>query len=163
MLKIWGAVHGPWKATIETAILHEARCLATVSRSKHSRLQRRQPPRVRNSYMFQANLKPLGFDDACCRWEMMRHYHHIRSWKWKMGAWKMTLVSKGAIFHFHDYGRKGNIPERLCENQHGIWKQWVEKKQSSIGYNYYSVGPYQLEVIRIITPLIGVTTQVTNL
>ena len=26
-----------------------------------------------------------------------------------MGAWKMTLVSKGAIFHFHDYGRKGNI------------------------------------------------------
>ena len=29
--------------------------------------------------------------------------------QWKMGAWKMTLVSKGAIFHFHDYGRKGNI------------------------------------------------------
>ena len=29
--------------------------------------------------------------------------------QWKMGAWKMTLVSKGAIFHFHfhDYGRKG--------------------------------------------------------
>ncbi len=26
-----------------------------------------------------------------------------------MGAWKMTLVSKGAIFHFHDYGRKGRI------------------------------------------------------
>ena len=25
----------------------------------------------------------------------------------KMGAWKMTLVSKGAIFHFHGYGRKG--------------------------------------------------------
>ena len=26
---------------------------------------------------------------------------------WKMGAWKMTLVSKGANFHFHGYGRKG--------------------------------------------------------
>ena len=24
-----------------------------------------------------------------------------------MVAWKMTLVSKGAIFHFHGYGRKG--------------------------------------------------------
>ena len=30
-----------------------------------------------------------------------------QSWKWRMGAWKMTLVSKGAIFHFHDDGRKG--------------------------------------------------------
>ena len=26
-----------------------------------------------------------------------------------MGAWKMILVSKGAIFHFHGYGRKGNL------------------------------------------------------
>ena len=25
------------------------------------------------------------------------------------GSWKMCLVSKWAIFHFHDYGRKGNL------------------------------------------------------
>ena len=24
-----------------------------------------------------------------------------------MGPWKISLVSKGAIFHFHDSGRKG--------------------------------------------------------
>ncbi len=36
----------------------------------------------------------------------------VSPWEWKMGAWKMTLVSKGAIFHFHDYGRK-------C-----IWNLW---------------------------------------
>ncbi len=33
-----------------------------------------------------------------------------------MGAWKMTLVSKGAIFHFHD-GRKGSS----CPPRSQIW------------------------------------------
>ena len=32
-----------------------------------------------------------------------------QSWKWKMVAWKMTLVSKGAIFHFHDYGSNDKL------------------------------------------------------
>ena len=25
-----------------------------------------------------------------------------------MGPWKISLVFKGAIFHFHDYGREGS-------------------------------------------------------
>ena len=40
-------------------------------------------------------------------WEKSCYLPFLQSWKWKMGVWKMTLVSKGGIFLFHDYGRKG--------------------------------------------------------
>ena len=42
-------------------------------------------------------------------WEKVVLYKYISKWKLKMGAWKMTLshLLLGAIFHFHDYGRKG--------------------------------------------------------
>ena len=39
--------------------------------------------------------------------------------KWKMGSWQMCLVFKWAIFHFHDYGRKGILfvsPFIVCES-----------------------------------------------
>ena len=39
-----------------------------------------------------------------------------------MGAWKKTLVSKGPIFHFHDYGRKGNF-SHLCVTPTVRWRR----------------------------------------
>ena len=60
----------------------------------------------------------------------------------KMGSWKMCLVSKWAISHFHDYGRKGNIfhccimffiksaPENMFAiykliTSHHTWFYWI--------------------------------------
>ena len=38
-----------------------------------------------------------------------------------MVVWKMTLVSKDAIFHFHDYGRKGKFAGRWQGGEKGCW------------------------------------------
>ena len=37
--------------------------------------------------------------------------------QWKIGAWKMTLVSKGAIFHSHDCGRRIGIHAPLAKKK----------------------------------------------
>ncbi len=37
-------------------------------------------------------------------------------WKWKMGSWKWKMGSwsyKWAVFHFHDYGRKGRVQKHI--------------------------------------------------
>ena len=44
-----------------------------------------------------------------------------------MGSWKMCLISKWAMFHFHDYGRKGTdcipmIPRFLTNMENDVNK-----------------------------------------
>ncbi len=47
-----------------------------------------------------------------------------------MEAWKMTLVSKVAIFHFHDYGWKGTstyeAQTRRSNEFGGTWAHWCQ-------------------------------------
>ena len=45
----------------------------------------------------------------------------------------MTLVSKGAIFHFHDYGRKGILSKRVVFRFHvGFQGGYLEFAYSTI-------------------------------
>ena len=41
-----------------------------------------------------------------------------------MGSWKMCLVSKWAIFHFHDYGRKGKWDVFTISTWLTRWCRW---------------------------------------
>ena len=50
-----------------------------------------------------------------------------QSWKWKMGPSNISFLSFRLIFHFHDYGRKGNHPGKkntspVKKKQFPSWK-----------------------------------------
>ncbi len=55
-----------------------------------------------------------------------------------MGSWKMCLVSKCAILHFHDYGRKGTICSHFwgdsSPKRHSLWKEFTYPWRSPLTF-----------------------------
>ena len=64
-------------------------------------------------------------------------------WKWKMGPWKMSLVSKGVIFHFHDCWKKSthHLPQALGHQRHLNHQLFITFPQE------YPVRPPRVEVL----------------
>ena len=137
----WKSASSTWTmrgTNIETAILYEVRCLATVSRSKHSRLQRRQPPRVRHSHLLQVN---------------------ATIWIW----WWFLLVGYDAELPSHSFWnnifQKGWVTTSIVLEtvSHHILLHPI----STINYILQS-GPLPV-LSRVITLLLGVITPVAHL
>ena len=60
-----------------------------------------------------------------------------------MGAWKMILVSKGAIFHFHGYGR-GPLSHFSQKKDVGAMKTAFLKKNKFFHFGKKTTVPFCL-------------------